>query len=54
MFTDLLVEYLDSREEYNNACMDSYPDMMYLDNLESVMIAAKNELNDFFENYEKN
>jgi len=50
-FSELLVEYLDARDDYNNACDPKHHQHTYtqyvLDELEGVMIAAERELNEF-------
>jgi hypothetical protein len=46
-FTELLVEYLESREDYNNACDKGSYTMEQLDELEGVMVAAERDLNEF-------
>ena len=48
-YTDLLNEYLDTRDLYKTASRNSYISIIHLDELEHSMLKAKDNLNEFVE-----
>lgn len=51
-FTDLLKNWIDARESYNEACRDEQYNYPYLDELYSIMVKYEHQINDVIERLE--
>jgi hypothetical protein len=51
-FTDLLKNWIDARESYNEACRDEQYDNPYLDEQREIMVKYEDQINDVIESLE--
>ena len=51
-FTELLKNWMDAREEYNESCQRDQYDNPYLDEQYSIMVKYENQINDVIERLE--
>jgi hypothetical protein len=51
-FTDLLKNWIDVRESYNEACRDEQYDNPYLDEQHEIMVKYEDQINDVIERLE--
>ena len=51
-FTELLKDWMDARETYNEACQKDQYNYPYLDDQHSIMVGYENQINDVIERLE--